>query len=162
MGKMIPPVIIRAAMATDQAAIVAMVREAHLNPLKVAWQDFVVAERCLPEPQIIGVGQLRPHGPARELGSLVVDPVYQKLGIGKLLVQTLVARHGSQPLYLFCQEPMKSYYQRFGFVEVGRAQLPPAMACLYVIGRSVSVPVAYLTGRPLRMTAMRRQPGSLC
>lgn len=55
--------------------------------------------------------------------SLVVDPRYQKQGIGKMLLDVTVKKAkelGFKKLYLFAFDPtMPKYYQRFGWKTVG-------------------------------------------
>jgi predicted N-acetyltransferase YhbS len=57
------------------------------------------------------------------LGDLVVDPQYQKQGIGKMLINTVVEKTkelGFQKLYLFAFDPnVPAYYQRLGWKKIG-------------------------------------------
>lgn len=57
------------------------------------------------------------------LGDLVVDPKYQKQGIGKMLVDVRVKKAkqlGFEKLYLFTFDPnIPRYYQRLGFKTIG-------------------------------------------
>lgn len=57
------------------------------------------------------------------LGSLVVDPKYQKQGIGKMLADTTVLKVkelGFEKLYLFAFDPtIPDYYERLGWKKIG-------------------------------------------
>jgi predicted N-acetyltransferase YhbS len=57
------------------------------------------------------------------LGDLVVDPKYQKQGIGKMLIDAAVEKAkelGFKKLYLFTFDPATpGYYKRFGWKEMG-------------------------------------------
>jgi N-acetylglutamate synthase-like GNAT family acetyltransferase len=57
------------------------------------------------------------------LGSLVVDPKYQKQGIGKMLIDVTVDKAkelGFEKLYLFAIDPtIPEYYQRLGWKKIG-------------------------------------------
>ena len=57
------------------------------------------------------------------LGDLVVDPKYQKQGIGKMLIDAAVEKAkelGFKKLYLFTFDPaMPGYYKWFGWKEIG-------------------------------------------
>jgi len=57
------------------------------------------------------------------LGDLVVDPKYQKQGIGKMLTDTAVAKAkelGFEKLYLFTFDPaIIDYYERLGWSKIG-------------------------------------------
>jgi hypothetical protein len=50
--------LIRKAVATDQAAIVRLVRAARINPIGLAWPRFLVGEEA---GQVIGTVQVRIH-----------------------------------------------------------------------------------------------------
>jgi N-acetylglutamate synthase-like GNAT family acetyltransferase len=57
------------------------------------------------------------------LGSLVVDPKYQKQGIGKMLIDVTVRQAkelGFEKLYLFAFDPtIPEYYERLGWRKIG-------------------------------------------
>jgi len=57
------------------------------------------------------------------LGSLVVDPKYQKQGIGKMLIDVTVDKAkelGFKKLHLFAIDPtIPEYYQRLGWKKIG-------------------------------------------
>lgn len=57
------------------------------------------------------------------LGDLVVDPKYQKQGIGKILVNVAVEKAkelGFEKLYLFAFDPtIPEYYERLGWRKIG-------------------------------------------
>ncbi|MEZ4712212.1 MAG: GNAT family N-acetyltransferase [Caldilineaceae bacterium] len=122
---------IRPADSTDQSTIRTIVRAAHLNPIDLQWQNFVVAEQ---DGQIVGVGQIRPHKDGcRELASIAVRPEQQRNGVGGQLVRTLQAR-AAGPLYLMCAAPMANYYWRFGFQRCQPAEMPGSLRWKAAIG----------------------------
>ncbi len=57
------------------------------------------------------------------IGDLVVDPKYQKQGIGKMLVDVTVEKakgFGFEKLYLFALDPtIPEYYRRLGWKKIG-------------------------------------------
>lgn len=57
------------------------------------------------------------------IGDLVVDPKYQKQGIGKILVDAAVEKAkelGFEKLYLFALDPtIPEYYRRLGWKKIG-------------------------------------------
>ncbi len=122
---------IRLARAQDQETIVRMVRGAHLNPMDLQWQRFLVAED---ETEIVGVGQIRLHKGAPELASLVVREERRGNGMGSQLINALIAQSPGT-LYLFCRPQMGSYYARFGFHEITVKEAPPSLQRRYAIGR---------------------------
>ncbi len=119
---------IRPATAADQPAIRAIIRITGINPMRLDWPRFLVAEQ---NGQVIGVGQVKPHGDgSRELASIAVRPEYQGLGIGTAIVRALLARETGD-VYLFCLSERVSFYQRLGFAVVARQQLPPVLARMH-------------------------------
>ena len=118
---------IRPATQADQPAITAMVRAAGINPLSLHWPRFRVAEDA---GRVVGVAQIKVHGDgSRELASLAAAPDRQGEGIGGALVQHLLAQpEGQPPLYLMCAQPLESYYIRFGFRRVERAEMPALLS----------------------------------
>ena len=114
------PLTMRPAREEDEATIQAMVREADLDPSQLRWSQFLVVEEA---GQFIGVGQLRRYGSVQELGSLVVRPEWQGIGVGAALVQALVARREGL-LFLECVTAMAPYYEKFGFRRVKWYNVP--------------------------------------
>jgi len=135
---------IRSARVQDQETIVNLVHRAHLNPMDLQWQRFLVAED---EMGIVGVGQIRPHRDARELSSLVVREDQRGNGIGEQLVNTLITQSPGT-LYLFCRSQLESYYARFGFRAISVKEAPPSLRLRYAIGRFVT---RLLMGKPMLM-----------
>jgi N-acetylglutamate synthase-like GNAT family acetyltransferase len=114
---------IRPATEADKPTILKMVRDEQLDPTKLNWQNFLIAEV---DGRTVGIGQIRQHADSRELGSLAVLPEYRKQGIAGQLIVALEARAG-YPLYLFCRSTMGHYYAKFGFREIPRSEAPPAL-----------------------------------
>jgi N-acetylglutamate synthase-like GNAT family acetyltransferase len=124
-----------------------MVRGAHLNPMDLRWQHFLIAED---ESGIVGVGQIRPHAGAPELASLVVREERRGSGVGRQLVHALIARSPGA-LYLFCRAQLESYYAQFGFHAITVQEAPHSLRLQYAVGRSIT---RLLAGRAL--LAMKR------
>lgn len=149
--------ILRTATAADQPAINQLVRAARLNPLRLDWPNFIVAEN-VQERRAVGIGQLRPHGRDLELASLVVETQYRHHGIGAALVTTLVSR-ANGPLYLMCKGDLVPYYARFGFAEVTRmADVAHGMRPLVWIGWKLGSLATRLGSKSSRLAVMRH-PG---
>lgn len=70
--------------------------------------------------------------------SLVVDPKYQKQGIGKMLLDVTVEKAkeiGHEKLYLFAFDlAIPAYYQRFGWKKIGIAEFKSHPVTLMEIG----------------------------
>ena len=128
---MTAPYLIRPARAAEEAAIKALIRAEHLDPLNVHWQNFLVAEE-VDAGRLIGIGQVKPFPSGRELGSLVVVPDRRQSGVGGALINALIARE-SGPLVLFCREFRGPYYAKFGFRRVGLRELPGSFKLKYAL-----------------------------
>jgi N-acetylglutamate synthase-like GNAT family acetyltransferase len=148
------PVAIRSAAAADQPIISAMVRDARLNPFRLHWSGFLIAEDA---GQVVGIGQVRPHGDGcRELSSLVVAPERQGQGIGSQMVEALLARE-SGAIYLFCREQLMGFYERFGFSLVEREKLPRVLARMHQLANIMSSVEALFSSHHTHIVAMRRE-----
>jgi N-acetylglutamate synthase-like GNAT family acetyltransferase len=144
---------LRPALAADQSRIRKLVWAAHLNPMRLHWSNFLVAED---EGQIVGIGQVRTHPDrSRELASIAVVPEQQGQGIGSQIIRALVDRE-SGPLYLFCRESLTVYYTHFEFRVVERAALPPILALLYGLGKLMIALTKPFNRRRVRIMAMKR------
>jgi N-acetylglutamate synthase-like GNAT family acetyltransferase len=121
---------IRRATADDQPTIRRMVRQSGLDPTNLRWPNFVVAEYI---GAVVGIGQVRPYRKGRELGSLVVREDLRRRGIGQRIVERLLeAETGS--VYLECAAHMTPYYERFGFREVRRRDVPGPLRVKSAVG----------------------------
>lgn len=145
--------ILRAATAADQTVINHLVRAARLNPLRLAWPNFVVAENLV-DHTIVGVGQLRPHGADVELASLAVRETWQGRGIGAALAMTLRNR-ACGPVYLTCKGELTPYYARFGFTEITQlADVPAGMRLQVRTGWWLGPLISRISGKPVRLAVM--------
>ena len=95
----------------------------HLNDSNLPI-TFVALDCDLP----VGMCSLRANDGIRPdvtpwLGSLVVDPKYQKQGIGKMLADITLLKAqelGFEKLYLFAFDPtIPEYYERLGWKKIG-------------------------------------------
>lgn len=141
---------IRSALATDQAVIQRIVRAAHINPMGLQWNRFIVAEE---DGQVVGTGQIKTHGDgSRELASVAVIPEYQRRGIASAIIHQLLARETGE-LYLFCRPPLEMFYELFGFRRIGRDQMPPHFRRMY----GAAATFWKLARRPVQVIVMKRQ-----
>jgi len=87
------------------------------------WRRFLVVVD--EQDRLIGCGQVKPHADGtRELASLAVVPEFQRHGIGRLIVEQLLAEN-PLPLYLTCRASLQKYYEKFGFQVMQPADMPP-------------------------------------
>jgi amino-acid N-acetyltransferase len=83
--------------------------------------------------RVVGCAAVEIYGPAALVRSVAVDPEARGAGLGSALVaavELLARAGGAQEAYLFT-ETAESWFPRFGYARVARAQAEPA------IGRSV-------------------------
>lgn len=148
-----PQVSIRAATATDQAVIYTLVLQNNLNPFDLHWSSFRVA--VSENHEVVGCGQIKQHGSLQELASLVVAKKWQGRGISHLLMDDLLEQAG-RPLWLMCESPLISYYQKLGFGEVkGFDALPGYFQGISMVTRLSMNVVFFLRGTYLAFMVMR-------
>jgi N-acetylglutamate synthase-like GNAT family acetyltransferase len=133
---------IRPATMADQPTIKAMVQAERLNPLGLDWRRFIVAED---QGHIVGIGQIKPHGPLRELASIVVVPKRQHQGIGRQIVTALLAQE-TGAVYLMCEPRRESFYERFGFAPLQLDRMPGYFKLMYWLSIAYSLWLALRRG----------------
>ena len=113
---------LRPAGETDSAAIKDLIHLVGINPTGLDWKRFIVA--VTPERQIIGCGQLKPHGAGiLELASIATLPDYRKQGIASAIINHLLSK-SPRPLYLTCVSTMGPFYEQFGFYTLEQSEMP--------------------------------------
>jgi amino-acid N-acetyltransferase len=131
-----PTVFTRAAVLPDVAAIHAIIQpyaaEGTLLPRPIAElsenvRDFVVAEAVTEAGhRIVGCGALHLYGAhLAEIRSIAVSPLAKGRGVGRLLVDALMAesrRHQVECVCLFTRIP--DFFAHMGFAVASRAELP--------------------------------------
>jgi N-acetylglutamate synthase-like GNAT family acetyltransferase len=121
--------LIRKATPADAGAIRRLIWRVGINPTRLNWQRFLVAVDD--GGQLLGCGQIKPHGDGtREMASIAVQPEWQGQGIGRAVIERLLAEN-ELPLYLTCRAVMEPYYQKFGFQTLQPAAMPPYFHQIY-------------------------------
>ncbi|MFN8420230.1 MAG: GNAT family N-acetyltransferase [Anaerolineae bacterium] len=147
-------VIIRTATEADQPTITSIIRAAHINPMDLKWQHFVVAEDA---GQIVGTGQIKTHRDgSHELASIAVIPERQGEGVASQIITTLLADQ-SGTLYLMCQRSLEPFYQRFGFSPVTSDQMPPYFRRITKLAGVLSPVSQAVRGEGLNISVMKRK-----
>ena len=127
---------IRPATAADQQTLVAIIRQARLNPMNLTWPHFVVAVDEASNT-IVGTGQIKRHNDGSyELASIATLPAYQRQGIAGRVIRHLMAGH-TDDLYLTCRHSLEGFYQRFGFRPLADVEMPPYFRRLAKIARTM-------------------------
>lgn len=112
----------RPALETESTAIKDLIHLVGINPTGLDWKRFIVA--VTPEGQVIGCGQLKPHGAdVLELASIATLPAYRKQGIATAIIKHLFAQ-SPRPLYLTCVSTMGPFYETFGFYALEYEEMP--------------------------------------
>lgn len=146
---------LRSAQASDQKAITAIIRAAHINPFHLNWERFIVAEDG---DKIVGVGQIKRYQDgSRELASIAVIPAYQNQGIASQIIKALMdGEEGA--IHLFCRINLVDFYRRFGFSTISMQELPADLARIHSLGEWFIVLVARLFPKEHAIIAMRYNP----
>jgi len=115
---------IRSAVEDDQAHIDALIKGERLNPVDIAWFNFIVATLG---NAVVGAVQIRRHADgARELGSLVVVPGHRGHGLAQRLVDAaLNGEHGD--VFMITRRAQAERFRRWGFREIGVDNAPGAV-----------------------------------
>jgi len=146
-------VTVRSARKDDQPVISAMVRRARLNPAKLQWKRFVIAEH---DSRAVGVAQLRRHfDGAVELASLVVEPDVQGHGIAGLMIDALLADEQAA-VYTIIDRRYVAHFMRWGFSPVDPGRLPRSVSRIYRIGRVVTAVGSVLRRQRIRIVSLLR------
>lgn len=143
---------IRPARAAEQRLVRALVNSARLDPTNLRWQNFLLAEV---DGQVVGCIQVRRYPGLRELGSMVVKSNFRKRGVGRALMQTLLAQQ-SPPLFLECPIHRVSFYEQFGFRLASFWEIPWILRVKWLVGNTV---LRWMTGVPIRTMRWDGAPG---
>jgi ribosomal protein S18 acetylase RimI-like enzyme len=115
--------IIRPAVPEDFPLIRALIHAVKINPTGLDWHRFLVA--VTPENIFLGCGQIKPHSDGSlELASIAVQEQARGQGVARAVIQELLLREPTRPLYLMCRARLESLYIRFGFHKVGLTEMP--------------------------------------
>jgi amino-acid N-acetyltransferase len=97
-----------------------------LDGVPQSLSGFVVAEQG---KRVVGVAGVEDCGDYGLLRSAAVDPAARNAGVGRKLVEQLIARErarGRRGLYLLTTTAM-SYFPAFGFIETPRDAVPESI-----------------------------------
>jgi N-acetylglutamate synthase-like GNAT family acetyltransferase len=115
---------LRPAYKTDSKPIKDLIHLVGINPTGLDWKRFVVAVNA--QDEVVACGQLKPHGADSEileLASLAVQPEFQGLGLGRLIIEDLLKK-SPRPLYLMCMTKNEGLYEKFGFRALEYKDMP--------------------------------------
>ena len=115
---------VRPAINEDFPAIRALIHAVHINPTGLDWRRFLVA--VTPENELLGCGQIKLHGDgSRELASIAVREQARGQGVARKVIEELLVREPTRPLYLMCRARLRHLYVKFGFHTIGFDEMPP-------------------------------------
>jgi N-acetylglutamate synthase-like GNAT family acetyltransferase len=114
---------LRPACSEDSSTIRKIIYQAGINPMDLHWERFTLAVND--GGQIIGCGQIKVHRDgSRELASIAVIETWRNQGVASQIIRRLMDQEAGR-LYLTCRTGLGPFYQRFGFRQATRAELPP-------------------------------------
>ncbi|MEJ2706610.1 MAG: GNAT family N-acetyltransferase [Anaerolineales bacterium] len=114
---------LRPAQAPDFPAIQSIIRNAHINPMGLKWDRFLVAVDQ--ENRVIGCGQIKPHSDGSfELASIAVKPDWRGQGAARAIIERLISSHRGD-LYLTCRASLGALYEKFGFSRITDPEAMP-------------------------------------
>jgi len=110
-----------------------LIHAVHINPTGLDWRRFLVA--VSPDKTILGCGQIKPHfDGSRELASIAVKEDARGQGVARAIIQELLAREKTRPLYLMCRARLEPLYIKFGFCAIGLDEMHPGGDSLSMAG----------------------------
>ncbi|MCR5889192.1 GNAT family N-acetyltransferase [Hymenobacter sp. J193] len=75
--------------------------------------------------------------PEASIGRVVVSPKFRRYGLGRQLLQeslaTVAAQFGPQPIQIGAQQYLQSFYESFGFRQVGQGYLEDGIPHLHMV-----------------------------
>ena len=100
-----------------------LIHAVHINPTGLDWRRFLVA--VSPDKTILGCGQIKPHfDGSRELASIAVKEDARGQGVARAIIQELLNRETTRPLYLMCRARLEPLYVIFGFRAINQDEMP--------------------------------------
>ena len=115
--------IVRPATRQDFPKIRRLIRAVAINPTGLNWLHFLVA--VTPENELLGCGQIKPHSDgSRELASIAVVEHTRGMGVAREIIQELLKREQTRPLYLMCRARLEPLYVKFGFQAIHAQEMP--------------------------------------
>ena len=108
---------LRPARADEAKLIRQRIWRERLDPTRLDWRKFVMAEAQgeKGEEIILGFAQMkRLSGGVQEFGSLVVERNQRRRGVGEALIRHFTQEF-AKPIYLVCESRRVAYYSKFGF-----------------------------------------------
>ncbi len=114
---------VRPATQQEFPEIRALIHEVHINPTGLDWRHFLVA--VTPDNTLLGCGQIKRHfDGSLELASIAVQERARGQGVARAIIQELLAREATRPLYLMCRAHLEPLYVKFGFHAIGPEEMP--------------------------------------
>jgi N-acetylglutamate synthase-like GNAT family acetyltransferase len=115
--------VVRPAKRQDFPEIRNLIHEVHINPTGLDWRRFLVV--VSPDNTVLVCGQIKPHfDGSRELASIAVKEHVRGQGIARAVIQELLAREFTRPLYLMCRARLEPLYIKFGFRAIDQDEMP--------------------------------------
>ena len=98
--------IIRPAVPEDFRSIRALIHAVKINPTDLDWHRFLVV--VTQENKLLGCGQIKPHYDASlELASIAVQEQARGHGVARAVIQELLLREKTRPLYFNVSSPVR-------------------------------------------------------
>src|SRR5690348_2674766 len=103
---------IRPALESESGQIKDLIHLVKIISSGLDWERFIVAVN--EQGGIISCGQIKPHnGDVLELASIATHPDYRGQGLARAIIEELLLRESSRPLYLTCLAYNGPLYEKF-------------------------------------------------
>ena len=115
--------VVRSATRQEFPEIRALIHQVRINPTGLDWRRFLVAVSS--DKTLLGCGQIKPHlDGSRELASIAVEESVRGQGVARAIIQELLTRESTRPLYLICRARLEPLYVKFGFRAIDQVEMP--------------------------------------
>ena len=114
---------LRPAEQYDFPAIRSLIHTVGINPTGLHWRRFIVAIST--KGEILGCGQIKPHSDGSlELASIAVIAKARGAGIARGIIEILLNRETTRPVYLMCRAQLEPLYNKFEFRVINAEEMP--------------------------------------
>jgi len=129
---------LRPAERNDFPSIRSLIHTVGINPTGLNWRRFIVAVSI--QGELLGCGQIKPHSDGLlELASIAVAENARGAGIARAIIESLLNRETTRPLYLMCRAELETLYNKFAFQIVLVGEMPPYFRRIHHIANIINL-----------------------
>jgi N-acetylglutamate synthase-like GNAT family acetyltransferase len=129
---------LRPAEKNDFPAIRSLIHTVGINPTGLHWRRFIVAISA--KSEILGCGQIKPHSDGSlELASIAVTVKARGTGIARAIIENLLSRETTRPIYLMCRAKLEPLYNKFEFRVINMEEMPQYFRRIHHLAKIINL-----------------------